>query len=164
MKNNGLKIVGSVLLGAFVLYNIFWLYSVNKIYAPYKKAIGCSIYLSSCMKQEEGYTYGVNSPSYLSHVGNLFITEEITVEEDGSSNATCDLLIWPLRNGGYEFGVSILSGTVKGSDNVSVDMMLDENMQLIGSYDEDVVILYQNSLDKIKSLYALADEKWEIFE
>lgn len=151
-----LKIVGVVVVIGFVIYNIIWTSTINKIYDPFKKAIGGNT------KNEDGYTYGVTLPKYLSYEGNISISEDINVEEDGSSEATCALIIWPLRNGEYVFGANLLTGTQGNSENYCIGLYLDENMNLAQQYGKEEIEMYEKSLPKIKKLYDLAKETWGI--
>lgn len=152
-----LKIVGIVVVIVFVIYNIIWTSTINKIYDPFKKAIGGNV------KNEGGYTYGVTLPKYLSYEGNISISEDINVKDDGFSDATSALIIWPLRNGEYRYGVTLFTGTKDGNSvNYGIDLYLDENMNLAEQYGKEEIEMYEKFLPKIKILYDLAEETWGI--
>src|SRR5699024_8822824 len=91
------KISLSIILGIFVIVNLFWLSFYFIKYGSYTKSIP---------KHESGtyllvtdqYDLSVKKPSYLSFTGNLAITNK---EDDLS------LLIWPTVGKNEEIGLQI---------------------------------------------------------
>lgn len=134
----------------FVLYNIIWYTVVNSKYSHYTAGME-EIYAhrTYALVSEDGYTYNVKFPSYLSFVGNLGIQK--------SEDSNCALIIWPKLHGEAEYGVLISS-----EDGSSYGVMLTKDrLPIAGASDhsKQLVTAYQN---EIGFLYEKADKMWNL--
>ncbi|MGO4546775.1 hypothetical protein AB4Z29_18420 [Paenibacillus sp. 2TAB23] len=93
--------------------------------------------------QEEGYAYSVKLPDYISFTGNLAITNS----EKGEL-----LIIWPLINGGYEYGMRFQK------DGEAYEIYVDDNMQPVNKDDVQTVQLVQKYKSEIDELFERARE------
>lgn len=147
------KISLSIILGIFVIVNLFWLSFYFIKYGSYTKSIP---------KHESGtyllvtdqYDLSVKKPSYLSFTGNLAITNK---EDDLS------LLIWPTVGKNEEIGLQI-----KNSEGVFYSVLLDSNL----NYDEKnndsdlsqplIESLINKRKSEINDMYSYAKSTWSL--
>lgn len=144
----------SILL--FALYNIFWFVYVKHRFTSFAENIpkrNDAILLS-----ENGISYSVVMPSYLSLHGNLTVVNESTHE---------GIIIWPDFPKGYTYAAVIITdiennGQGAETPHISV-MQIDENGMwaddsgVFGEKEKAVVCERQAD---IQALIQLADEKW----
>ncbi|WP_422659872.1 hypothetical protein ACK8P5_04925 [Paenibacillus sp. EC2-1] len=101
MRKKNLKvpliILVSILLLLFAAWNIAWILLTNNRYEDFLKAVPKSKFGNHIIRKDD-YVYGVNRPTYLSFTGNLSVNNS----KEGKL-----LIIWPLMNGKYEYGIMI---------------------------------------------------------
>lgn len=148
MKKATKKVSLAIVL-AFVLYNIIWYAAVNAKYSQYIAGFE-EIYAhrTYALVGENGYTYNVKIPDYLSSVGNLGIQQS----EDGS----CALIIWPKFVGKTEYGVLISAPTGTSS------LMLTESREPIAGTPEATQELFEEYRGEIDALFDEADAMWNL--
>lgn len=161
------KKIAIILIGLFCMYNLVWSVYVLKVYGSFKESIGYPFYYGlDCSKLEDDYTYSVNAPYYLSFVGNLSVSQSITVEEDGSSNDNITLIIWPVFPSGYEYGYMINYNVYDQeteeyrTENISFE--LDENLDFVNGAAPEEEQLLEKYRSEIETVQKLAVDKWKI--
>lgn len=135
------------LLILFGIWNLIWYVTVQNRYEPFLKAVpeGQSGVHAT---QEGSFMYNVKTPDYLTFTGNLGISD---------FDRGLSLIIWPLMNGDYKYGVRII-----GKDGLTHELMMDENKQLIDSTNETVVRIVEENKDLINLVYSKANEKFDL--
>lgn len=136
-----------LLLILFGIWNLIWYVTVQNRYEPFLKAVPES-QAGTHVTSEGSFTYNVKTPSYLSYTGNLGISD---------FDSGLSLIIWPLMNGDYEYGVRII-----GKDGMAYELMMDENQQLIDSANETAVRVVEENKDLINLVYTKANEKFDL--
>lgn len=136
-----------LLLILFGSWNLIWYVTVQNRYEPFLKAVP-EIPAGTHVTNEGSFTYNVKTPGYLSYTGNLGISD---------FDRGLSLIIWPLMNGDYKYGVRII-----GSDGMGYELMMDENQQLIDSADETAVRVAEENKELIKEVYTKANEKFDL--
>lgn len=127
-----------------VIFNMIWLYNYslfkefNNGLEEYKKFQTYSTY-------EDGYSYNLKFPSYLSFVGNLAVSVH-----DGDNSYT--LIIWPSRFKDTKYGVMVPEGH---GGNVSI--MISEDLEAEDEYDQ---IYIDENIEQIEVLFQKAHEKF----
>lgn len=163
MNKKKWKLFFIVFVILFIIYNAVWSAYIEFRYAPFCKMLGTSV----TQLREDGYIYDVAKPAYLQFVGNLSISEVVSIRKGISESTYVDIIIWPRAFNGYEVGASITRYTTDfenhRSHGICNQMMLDENMDLLDDTPENRQ-LYEQNLEKIENLYRLAYEKWGILK
>lgn len=106
------------------------------------------------LRSENGYHLSVKKPSYLSYTGNLAITND---KDDLS------IIIWPLLNGDYEYGLQILDTESGVTYNIRVDSKLNYlNKENSSEMDKNKVVkLIDQRKPEIKKMLKTAKSVWE---
>lgn len=163
MKNKLLKRIISAFLLIFAIINIFWFINWYK-YNDYKDAVGYDdIGDRYFTVDSEGYRFAVFAPDYLRFTGNLTVGNNLWEEE--SENCTCSLIIWPLFNGDYNFGINIYVpiSSETGYTYECYSFLLNENGECLTenlSSDEERILNENYSL--IQKTYEKAHDMWGI--
>lgn len=160
-----LKKLLSVFLILFLIYNICWSINRDKVYKPFKDALGGG----KTIVNEEGYCYGIATPKWPEFTGNLYITEDMKFGTDEyAQKDTADILIWPSYDGSLEIGISISEGTKHTGEEddpiEEINFMIDEQMNLIDNSNPEIEKIYERHLDDIRNLFHLTYEKWGILK
>ena len=160
-----MKLIWKILIGllaAFLLWNLVWFGYTHMKYAPYKEAVGYDEQRGWYFRDEDDYVFSVTTPDYLSFTGNLSITQVWEYSNDGKilNESICDMLIWPLMNGEYEYGVSIGVKTEDGEGLISNNFYLDSKMQPIDILTDEQQKLLDENADEIAVLYQKAKKMW----
>ena len=145
-----LKKVLIVIAPLFILYSVIWFVAVNVKYHHYITGMEeIYTYRTYALVSEDGYTYNVKFPSYLSLVGNLGIQK--------SEGSNCALIIWPKMIGEAEYGVILSSEDGSGCEV----MMTKDRLPAAGASEKakQLVAAYQ---DEINLLYEKADAMWNL--
>lgn len=149
LKKKILIIVGVIVL-LFGLYNLIWYKIVSEKYNDF--IIGMEeIYPNRtfAINNQDGYTFNVKLPNYLSYTGNLGVQPY----EGGD----CALIIWPGIFEETTYGVFIIS-----DDGRRHAVMLTEERMPLGDAPEQMKQLVEENKDKIDELFDRAFELWEI--
>ncbi|MNW45226.1 hypothetical protein D3C74_224850 [compost metagenome] len=141
-----LIIVGLILVLLFGVWNIVWLIMTNNRYADFLEAVPKSKFGNHTMKKN-GYSYNVKRPDYLSFTGNLGINDT-----DGGNS----LIIWPLINGGYEYGIRIQT---RGE---AYELYLNEQLEPINKDNKQAAQLVQEFKPEIAALFEKANSVWDL--
>jgi len=156
-KLNGPQILGLVLVGLFVLWNIAWGINVLAVYLPYRNKIPKSEIPGFRVLTIDGYDCSVKLPDYLSFTGNLAIVNQETQE---------GLVIWPHIFGDDVFGVRLSpSEDMKGIQNVFsyneiyVDRNGNPTGRLNGPEAEEICGQKQ---DTIQALFEICKQVWKL--
>lgn len=164
MKRNK-KIILS-LITVFLLINVIWFLTVEAKYKPLLKGRQYNNKLevfekvpnrTNLLVSQDGYSYGVKKPNYLSTVGNLSVTKNISEEksQDFHFNNNAALIVWIKLFSDYEYGVMVpYEGSIQQiyvdrngnptyksvnseNDKELIDKIIDENKK-------EIDILFQN--------------------
>lgn len=130
--------------------SILWFAVVNFKYQHYIAGMEeIYAYRTFALVSDDGYTYNVKFPSYLSLVGNLGIQK--------SEGSNCALIIWPKMIGETEYGVILSSEDGSGCEV----MMTKDRLPAAGASEKakQLVAAYQ---DEINLLYEKADAMWNL--
>ncbi|MDO4554807.1 MAG: hypothetical protein Q4B70_06660 [Lachnospiraceae bacterium] len=83
-----------IIIILFICFVFIWMFYVTITYTPYIKALNETGVIKSV--REDGYTYGVVKPSFLSFTGNLYISQDSVFHMDEGTAEDCiGILIWP---------------------------------------------------------------------
>lgn len=154
MKKNIVKILIGVVV-IFCLINVIWYVVRAATYNRYSVDMKESVFSTFLTPNyedadDEGFTYGVYYPEYLRFTGNLFVGFP---SEDENNPYTNSLIIWPLKNGEYEYGVLLYV------DNVQYQIYVDKNGEAI--YEKDKSIVSENA-QQISILIEKANSRWDL--
>lgn len=160
-----MKLIWKILIGllaAFLLWNLVWFGYTHMKYAPYKEAVGYDELRGWYFRDEDDYVFSVATPDYPSFTGNLSITQVWEYSNDGKilNESICNMLIWPLMNGKYEYGVSIGVKTEDGEGLISNSFYLDSKMQPIDILTDEQQKMLDENADEIAVLYQKAKKMW----
>ncbi len=161
-KNNKCKkilfAIISVIVTAFIIYNIFWVTYVKTIYGAFTENIPED--KGSILISLDDFSYSVKKPSYLSLTGNLSLIDEKT--SDG-------LIIWPSPIYQNEYAV-IITTDVTEVDGREIPhqcvISIDENGQwadysnVFG--EKEKMILNERKSD-IQMWLKMADDMWNLY-
>jgi hypothetical protein len=153
MKKKIFIIVG-IIVGVFLIYNAFWFGWRNIKYSQYIESMEQNPHSNFIVPRyaytaEDGFTYFVKFPDYLSFTGNLSLGPPMD-ENLGSA-----LLIWPQFNGEYSFGISI------SEEGGGYQFYIDSQGNAIDSQFDEV--LERNRYD-VDGLLNRAKSRWNIPE
>ena len=161
-----MKLIWKILIGllaAFLLWNLVWFGYTHLKYAPYKEAVGYDEQRKKWyFRDEDDYVFGVGSPSYLSFTGNLSITQTWNISNDGKilNESICDMIIWPLMNGEYEYGICISEITEDGEGMLTNEFILDSKMQPIEVLTDEQQKLLDENAEQIAEIFQKAKKMW----
>ena len=148
-----LKIILFILI-LFILLNIVW-FSWRAIkYNKYSKGMEKNLFYSFFVPKyleddEEGFSYSVKYPDYLSLTGNM----SISMPSVNGNSYTDSLIIWPSLND-YEYGLILYD-----ENNNEYMIELDENKKPKASEYEEIVDIHKENID---TLFDKANEFWNI--
>lgn len=166
--NKKVKIIVCGILSVCVGYLLLWNIYVTRTFQPYIKKLGGTWNGNMYVLQQEDYTYCVVPPVFPKVTGNLAITENLIVDEDGKAEDTASILIWLLPGNQKEIGISVeTSGNNQDEysiERVEEEFYLDGAMQLEQPVDEHIRQVYQDNYEKIQELYSKAYNKWGILK
>ena len=138
-----------LLLMGFGIYNLVWYQATTTYWGKFLEKVERSPEFSEhevySITDEEGITYLVKKPNYLSCVGNLSISYPI-------DDKPVTLLIWPKKDDIWEYGVRINSED-------GGEFYLGEDMRALDKRDEEAVKKYYPDIDY---LYKKAKALWEL--
>ncbi len=144
-----------VILILFILMNIVWFsWRVIK-YNNYSKGMdkntSYSIFVPKYLKTDnEGFSYSVKYPDYLSFTGNL----AISMPSEDYDYFSDSLIIWPTLLKGYEYGLILYD-----EENNEYMIEIDENQNPKESENEEIINEHK---DNIKILFNKANEVWNL--
>lgn len=137
MKKKVIIGISAIIVGVFAIMNIVWLVGWKLKYDNFADGYtveetgeGMSI---NYMLDEDGYTYDVNKPDYLSYKGSLSV----------SKSSTLSLIIWPGFASDTEYGLFALE------DGYIYNLSLTEDGELL----EDGEYIYSSAEKKIHEKY-----------
>lgn len=166
MRKNRLKLFALLILVLFVLYNIVWTIYVRETYGRFNKALGYGSMSLHASQDQDGYTYEVKSPTWPTFTGNLYITQDMSMDENGLKEDAVDILIWPTRKRTFEIVIMVEQNQWDEEEQATCieekGLLLDENMNLITKDDLEAQQLYEEHINDIRNLYKLAYDKWGI--
>lgn len=142
-KKRGVYIILWLFL-LFLLYNIFWLVWRTHKYSEYTQDFEPLTKYMRYVHTDEDYTYNIKLPDYLSYTGNLCVATR-----DGKYA----LLIWPQKNGQYEYGVQL------EIDKKIYSIMIDEQLNTNDPQDQSLIVPYKQT---IIDLFNKATDMWNI--
>jgi len=97
----------------------------------------------------EEYHYSVKKPIYLSFTGNLSV---VHLEE-------IDLIIWPIWNGEFEYGIRLTDG------NITREIMLDRTLTPYKNYDDpQAKELIVKNKEIIEEIFNKAEKMFGVLE
>ena len=139
----------------FTIINIAWIFERNKRFGCYIDEMEETIFSTFfvprySMMDKEGFTYGVKFPDYLTLTGNLSISYPPEEEQDLFTDG---LIIWPLRNGNYEYGV------ILEYEGIQHLIYIDEDGSAVFDEDREVA---EASAERIMVLLEKAAERWNL--
>lgn len=146
--------VAGGILALFVLLNIVWFIWRGVKYGSFTDGMEKSVWDTVLvpryiLSDSEGYDYAVKYPDYLTFTGNL----SVGMPASDNSPFTDSLIIWPLLDGSYEYGVLLYEG--EDAYQIYIDM---EEKPLESEY-HDVI---ERHSDNIYILLQKADELWDV--
>jgi len=152
-KKKSHKIV-VIALAALVLiflgYNLIWGVRVYRTYIQFVPGMEEIHFLQTyAIQDEDGYTYNVKVPSYLSYTGNLGVQPPI--------GGDCALIIWPGITSETAYGLFL-----SDQDGHTHAIKLDKNRMLAADESEYAKEVYEYNIDKVNDLFARADQMWSI--
>jgi len=152
-KKKSHKIV-VIALAALVLiflgYNLIWGVRVYRTYIQFVPGMEEIHFLQTyAIQDEDGYTYNVKVPSYLSYMGNLGVQPPI--------GGDCALIIWPGITSETAYGLFL-----SDQDGHTHAIKLDKNRMLAADESEYAKEVYEYNIDKVNDLFARADQMWSI--
>lgn len=152
-KRNIIK-AGIVIIGILTVLNIGWFVAREIKYRPYKQDLSKSIMSTSIvprytMQDEDGFTYALKYPDYMSLSSNLSVS--LPVEDD---NPYVDsLIIWIDTFHEKEYGVVLYE-----KEN-TFQIEIDNSGNPLDAKDQDVINRHKENLDH---LLKKAKEKWRL--
>ena len=147
------KIAVIALAALFFIYlgcNLIWGLRVYKTYSQFVPGMEEVHFLRTyAIQDEDGYTYNVKVPSYLSYTGNLGVQPPI--------GGDCALIIWPGITSETTYGLFLID---QNGDTHAIK--LDKDRRLAEDESEYVIEVYEYNIDKVNDLFARADQMWSI--
>lgn len=157
-RKNILFAIISVIVIAFIIYNIFWVAYVRTIYGAFTANIPENE--GSTLISLDDFSYSVKKPSYLSLTGNLSLIDEKT--SDG-------LIIWPSPIFQNEYAVIITTDVTeiggKEIPHKSV-ISIDENGQWAdysGVFGEKEKKIFDERKSDIQIWLKMANYMWNLY-
>lgn len=148
--NKAVIIVLVSLVLIFLIYNLIWGARVYKTYSQFVSGMEEVHFLRTyAIQDEDGYTYNVKVPSYLSYTGNLGVQPPI--------GGDCALIIWPGITSETTYGLFLSD---QNGDTHAIK--LDKDRRLAEDESEYVIEVYEYNIDKVNDLFARADQMWSI--
>jgi hypothetical protein len=144
-KVNGKTII-ILILSIFAIWNLSWFLITTIKYQKYVEVIPKNEF-GVHVKEKDDYLYNVKKPGYLHFTGNLGVSK--TDSMDG-------LIIWPLLNGGYEYGIRFQNG-----DEI-FEILVDENMKPIDKDDKVAAQQVEKNKEEIERLISKANKMWQL--
>lgn len=133
----------------FIIWNLVWYFVVATTYDQFTKNILKDQH-DDYFLEEDGYSYYVSKPHYLSWTGNLVITN---LESDNS------IIIWPsVFDDNLEYGALVHVGD---NGEASVGITVDEKLIPIESDSESEKIINDNK-SELESLMSEAKSFWKL--
>lgn len=134
----------------FLVYNLIWGVHVYETYCRFVPGMEEIHFLHTyAIQDEDGYTYNVKIPSYLSYTGNLGVQPPI--------GGDCALIIWPGITSETTYGLFL-----SDQDGHTHAIKLDKNRMLADDESEYIKEVYAFNIDKVNDLFARADNMWHI--
>ncbi len=138
----------AVLVSLWLIISVLWYIWREVTYSHYVENIEQSGYsgflVPSYAVDEDGYTFSVKYPDYLSLAGNL----SVWPDDDGVV-----LIIWPELDGGYTYGVRLVM------EDSLYDAYIDETGSAVYDSDSNAVEQYHN---EIVAAIDAAHEFWDL--
>lgn len=131
----------------FGIWNLTWLIMTKNRYHAFIEAVPKDESGTYALLKEDGYTYNVKLPDYLSFTGNLGISNIKKGEA---------LIIWPEITGGYKFGIRLQK------DGTAYEIYVNENMEPVYKDDMESVQLIQKYKADVDRLLVKANEVWKL--
>lgn len=164
--NKKIKIISITIISICAVYSLFWNICISKPFQVYIDKLGGIWDGTMYVLQEEEYTYSIVPPRFPGFTGNLAISQNLTIEEDGSAEDTVSMLIWLLPKHQLEIGISVEASVNNGNEyhveRTQEDFYVGEDMRLISPTDEHTRQIYQEKYEEIQNLYTMAYKKWGI--
>ncbi len=160
-------IILAVIIFAFALVNIAWLYMYFKIYRPIvkKDQFNADIgndnpnyisYSTDTITAPNGdeYNFYLSIPRYLHFSGQLEMSHVHELDPDKPIDHYTDLVCCPKLFSSDKLYISVMK-TISYNNMAVYDVLVDENLNLINqnSYSETEEMLYKEYSDEAKSLY-----------
>lgn len=154
MKKKLLRISG-VILGAFILFNVFWFAWRSIKYNVYSENIEKGRLFSIITPRytevdDDGFDYLVKYPDYLSFTGNL----SVGFPADGDNPFMDALIVWPKTGGVYEYGVLLYEENWDG-----YQIYIDAHGNAVDDAHVDIIIRHRVNIEQ---LLEKADGKWGV--
>ena len=152
-KKNMIKL-GIAMISILIVLNIGWFSAREIKYQPYKQDLSKSIMSTFVVpryiaQDEDGFTYALKYPAYMSLSGNLSVS--LPVKDD---NPYVDsLIVWIDTFDKKEYGVVLYE-----NENV-YQIEIDSSGNPLDSEDQDIINKHK---ENVNSLLKKAKEKWEI--
>lgn len=174
MKNRFIMRAGIIVIYIFIMVNIVWGVWVHKTYTKYINAFDgiaekseFSSLLGSEYRIDNKYILLVKKPDYLSREGNLSIT--YMVEDGDEYPINNSIVIWPLKNEEYEYGVTLINEynmyNVYVDENLDVDFLKynDVNSPTYDpKYYTEMLGLIEDNREDLLDLNNKANEIWKL--
>ena len=136
-------------IGIFVIYNIVWALYIDKRYNPFLEPVRGD-FNTFAILDDENYSFAVAKPTYPKFSGNLAANNK---------DNKVSLIIWPLVNGKYEYGV-ILDDKISNK-SYSCNIMVDRNMNPTKPLTGDEKALYEKDKNEILKIFGKCKKIWK---
>ncbi|TCT21700.1 hypothetical protein EDD68_1104 [Melghiribacillus thermohalophilus] len=147
-KELSIKKIILTLVSLFILWNIIWFSTITIMYKPYVEKVPKNDFGVHFI-EEDGYTFSVKKPDYLSFTGNLTVSNN----KEGES-----LIIWPLVFGGYEYGVRLQK------DGKAYEIYVDQHLNPVKKDQGDNMAkqIIEKYRADIETLFRKGNAIWEL--
>jgi len=152
-----LLIIGGIVLGVYILFNVFWFVWREMKFNEYVLEGMEQVDLSAMVPRyyyndEDGYSWFVKYPDYLSFTGNITVMVP-TIMDDEDVHFDDTLIIWPKIFGDFEYGMFIHEG-----EDV-FQIYIDTQGSAIDSDADDLVERHKSN---VVILLQKANENWKL--
>ncbi len=150
-----MKIIDIVLV-IFIILNVVWFgwrsatYRVFVLDGMEETESSTFIVPRYLLTTDDGYSYSIKYPNYLSTTGNLGLTLPSDYNE---ALYTDSLIIWPKLDGSYEYGVILYD------DDVEWQIMVDASGRALDSQYDEVI---EAHAENVALLFEKANEQWDL--
>lgn len=145
-KKKTIKVLIIIIIIGIVI-NLGWLGIVKLKYDGYKEPLKFSDKMKVYYNvDDDEYTYSLRMPNYMSFTGNLSVSK---IDDDS-------IIIWPKIDGSMKIGVILIE------DKSAYEVYIDNDLNVVGDYDKEVIDVVLKHKDNIKKLYDKANEMWDL--
>jgi len=147
MTKVGAKKMTIALIAVLAAWNLLWFLITTVQYHTFIAVVPKDRSGLHYLKNEDGFSYYVKKPDYLSFSGNLGVLNEPMQEA---------LIIWPRLFGGYQYGFRLQK------DGKAYEIYVNEQMEPLDGSDPTAVQKIEEYQTELTGLFSRANALWNL--